>query len=302
MGKIIDLHTHTTASDGTLTPPQLAKKAKEVGLSALGIADHDNVGGINEAFLVGRSIDLEIVPSVEITAYWIERDRKEFHILGYYIDNKSKEVLDTFNYYQRVREERGQKIVTKLQELGYKITYEKVKELAGGAVGRPHLARAILGEKKNEPKLIKEFEQIPDMSTFIRRYLIAGTPAYVEKAGMEPKQTIDFIHKNKGVAILAHPGWDLKIGEEDIIKQFVDWGIDGLEAIHSKETKEDSLKCIDYFSGLAKKYNLLITGGSDFHAEKVDEPGADLGLINWNIKIPYELLDKLKVVRDKLQL
>lgn len=299
MARLIDLHTHTTASDGVLSPTELVKKAKEVGLLALGIADHDSIDGIKEALSAGEKYDLEVVPSVEVTAYWKARDRKEFHILGYYIDFESKEVIDTFNFYQQVREERGKKFVSKLQELGFEITYERVKELAGGAVGRPHLTRAILGEKKNEAKLVEVFGQVPDMSTFIRRYLIVGTPAYVEKAGMEPDETINFIHNNKGIAVMAHPGWDLKIGEEDIVKQIADWGIDGIEAIHAKETKEDALRCIEYFSGLANKYNLLITGGSDFHSEDQKEPGAGLGLTNWGIEIPYELLEKLKKVRDE---
>lgn len=294
MKKIIDLHTHTTASDGLYSPADLVKKAKEVGLSALGIADHDSINGIKEALSMGEKMDLEVIPSVEITAYWKARDRKEFHILSYYIDIKSREVIDTFSYYQRVREERGQKIVAKLQELGFSVSYEKVKELAGGTVGRPHLARAVLGEKKNEKKLKAIFGQIPDMSTFIQAYLITGKPAYIEKAGMEPPETINFIHRNKGVAVLAHPGWDLKIGEEDVIKQFADWGVDGIEAIHGKETKKDTLNCIQYFTGLAKKYHLLITGGSDFHADRESEPGADLGLLNWGIEIPYKLLESLK--------
>ena len=93
---------------------------------------------------------------------------------------------------------------------------------------------------------------------------------------------------------MAHLGWNLKIGEEETAKQFVDWGVDGLETIHGKKTKEESLECIKYFSGLAKKYNLLITGGSDFHGEWEGEPGAGLGLLNWDIKIPYQLLEKLK--------
>lgn len=299
MKKLIDLHTHTTASDGLYSPADLVKKAKKVGLVALGIADHDSINGLSEAMLEGEKIGLEIVPGAEITTYWAEQNRREFHLLGYYMDLKGKILNSTLDYYQKVREERGKKIVAKLRKLGFVITYERVRELAGGAVGRPHLARAVLEEKRNEGKLKDIFGQMPNLSEFIRAYLIAGTPAYVEKAGMEPRETIDFIHQNKGVAILAHPGWDLKIGEEETIKQFADWGADGIEAIHGKETKEDALACIKYFSRLADKYNLLITGGSDFHADREGESGAGLGLLNWEIDISYELLEKLKSKSDR---
>lgn len=299
MKKLIDLHLHTTASDGIYTPTEIIKKAKEIGLAAIGIADHDTIGGVKEAISAGKKLGIEVVPSVEITSYWSKQNRRDFHILGYYINLDNKILNSTLNYYQQVRVERAEKIIKKLRDLGFVIAYQRVKKLAKGAIGRPHLARAVIENNQNQKMLTKIFGKMPNISEFIETYIIRGKPAYVEKAGMEPQETINLIHQSKGLAVLAHPGWDLEIGEEDIIKQFADWKVDGIEAIHGKDTKEDSLKCISYFSDLAKKYNLLITGGSDFHADKQDEPGASLGLLNWNIEIPYELLEKLKKEKAK---
>lgn len=290
----IDLHVHTTASDGVFTPTAVIEKAKKANLTAVGIADHDTIDGLKEALSAGKRLKVEVVPGVEITNYWHEQNRREFHILGYYFDLKNSPLNQTLKHYQQVRIKRAEKITQKLQDLGFHLTYQRVRELAKGTIGRPHLARAVIENKKNEKALTKVFGHVPDISEFIEEYIIRNKPAYVEKAGLEPKETINLIHQAKGLAILAHPGWSVKIGEENVIKQFVNWGVDGLEAIHSRETREEALNCIRYFSNLAKKYELLITGGSDFHAEREEEPGAHLGLLNWQIKMPYELLEKMK--------
>lgn len=294
MKKLIDLHVHSTASDGILSPKDLVRKAKEASLSAISLCDHDTVNGLKEAMSSGAKMNIEIVPGVEITSYWKEKDRKEFHILGYYMDLVSDNLISTLKYYQGVRGKRAKEIVARLKNCGFKITYERVRKLARGAIGRPHLARAVIENLDNREYLNQIFGKTPNIGEIIESYIIPGKPAYVEKAGMEPRETIEFIHKNKGLAVLAHPGWDIKIGDEDTIKQFVEWKIDGIEAIHSKRTKEESLECINYFLPLARKYDLLVTGGSDFHAEKKEEPGADIGLLSWGISIPYELLEKLK--------
>jgi len=301
MKKLIDLHVHTTASDGIYTPAEVIRKAKEVGLAAIGVTDHDTINGVREAVRVGKKLGLEVVPGVEISSYWTEQERREFHILGYYVDLDSKLLNSTLNHYQQVRIERAKKIVKKLRNLGFSITYERVRKLARGAIGRPHLTRAVLENKENEKTLIEIFGKTPDFSEFIQTYIISGKPAYVEKAGMEPNETIKLIHECGGMAVLAHPGWNLEIGEERAIKQFIDWSIDGLEAIHGRGTEEESLKYIKYFSGLAEKHNLLITGGSDFHADRKNEPGTDLGLLSWNIEIPYALLEKLKEKMSRAQ-
>lgn len=302
MSKLIDLHVHTTASDGDYSPEEIVKKAKDIGLSAIAIADHDSVAGIEKAIRAGNDLsvqagmDIEIIPAMELTTYWSKKDNKKFHILGYYFDYKNEELLSILEKCQRSREERAKKIVEKLNELGFVITYEKVDELAKGSIGMPHIAEVVIKNLENEEKFLNIFKKIPDVGEFIKGYLVIGKPAYTKKYAIEPFEAIDLIHKVGGVAVLAHPGWDIPFGDETIIKQFADWGIDGIEAIHGKETKEESEKYIKYFSEMAKKYNLIITGGSDFHSDKDGKPGGDrgLGLLKWDIEIPYEILEDLK--------
>ncbi|TSD03087.1 MAG: PHP domain-containing protein [Parcubacteria group bacterium Athens0714_16] len=297
MGKLIDLHVHTTASDGDYSPEEIVKKAKEAGLSAIAISDHDSVGSIEKAIHAGNKIGVEVVPAVELTTYWSKKDNKEFHILGYYFDYKNEELLSVLEKCQRSREDRAKKIVEKLNELGFVITYEEVDELAKGSIGMPHVADVAIKKIENKKKFIDIFGKIPDVKEFIHEFMIIGKPAYTKKYAIEPFDAIDLIHKmGGGVAVLAHPCWDVPFGDESIIKQFADWGIDGIEAIQGRETKEESEKYIKYFSEMARKYNLIITGGSDFHSDKDGKPGGDrgLGLLKWNMKIPYEILKNLQ--------
>lgn len=294
--KIIDLHVHTTASDGGYSSEEIVKKAKEVGLCAIAIADHDSVGSIERAIQIGDEIGVEVVPAIELTTYWSTKNNREFHILGYYFDYKNVELLSVLEKCQRSREERAKKIVEKLNELGFVISYEEVDNLAKGSIGMPHVAEIAIKKIENEKKFMDIFGKIPDVGEFIKGYMVIGKPAYTKKYAIEPFEAIDLIHRIRGIAVLAHPCWDVPFGDESIIKQFADWGIDGVEAIQGKETKEESEKYIKYFSEMAKKYNLAITGGSDFHSDKDGKPGGDrgLGLLKWGIEIPYEILKNLQ--------
>lgn len=290
----IDLHVHTTASDGVHSPTEVVKMAKKIGLKALGVADHDTIDGLPEAMRAGKKYGVEIVPGVEITNYWSEQNRREFHILGYYCDSKNKKLNDTFKHYQQIRLERAKKIVQALQKLGWQVTFEQVQKIAGGAIGRPHPARAVLQNPANKTKLKKVFGKIPALGEFIEAYIIRGKPAYFPKAGLEPDETIALIHQAGGLAVLAHPGWNLKPDEEWVLKQLVVWKLDGIEVIHSKRSKKETLQTIRRYVPLAKKYNLLVTAGSDFHGSKPGEPGNELGMLKWQIEMPYELLEKMK--------
>jgi len=150
----IDLHVHTTASDGVYTPTQIVKKAKELGLVAIGICDHDTIDAVKEALNAGKKFGIEVVPGVEITNYWSAKNRREFHTLGYFYDLDSKILNDTLRHFQQVRVERAKKIVKKLQNLGFAVTYPQVKKLAKGAIGRPHPARAVIENKKTRSFLL----------------------------------------------------------------------------------------------------------------------------------------------------
>lgn len=301
MGKLIDLHVHTTASDGDYSPEEIVKKSKDVGLSAIAITDHDSVESIDGAIKIGKKINVEVIPGVELTTYWSKRDDKEFHILGYYFDYKNEELLSVLKECQKSRENRAKKIIEKLNQLGFIISFEDVDKLAKGSIGMPHIAETVIKNSKNEQVLFKNFAKIPDIGEFIQKYMIVEKPAYIKKYAMEPFEAINLIHKINGIAVLAHPGWDINIVDENTIKQFSDLDIDGIETIHGKKTKEESLICIEYFSEMAKKYNLIITGGSDFHSDKDNKPGSDrgLGLLKWGIEIPYEILENLKKVYNK---
>lgn len=288
----IDLHVHTTASDGALTPRQLVKKAKQVGLSVVGICDHDQIGGIAPAILAGEKEKIEVIPGVELSCYWTERNRKEFHLLGYLLDFKNKKLLTRLKFFQNARKKRAQEIVKIISKLGYYLEWNNLLKLTEGTIGKPHIARAIFENPKNKRKLLSKFGKLPSVGEFIEEYMISGKEAYVEKAGFEPKEAIDLIHKVKGVAVLAHPGFDIEIGDEETIKIFKNWELDGLEVLAPIKTPKRTKVCIKYFAAVAKKYGFLITGGSDYHVSQRDSAG--LGMLNWQMGIKEQVLVNLK--------
>lgn len=290
---MIDLHLHTTASDGILTPTQMVKKAKEIGLSAIAITDHDQVAGVEEGIEAGEKLGIEVVPGVELSAYWKEKDRKEFHLLGYCIDHRNKKLLKRLDFFQKERVRAAKKHLGLLAKVGYKIEWADVLKLAKGSVGKPHIIRACTDNPLNYDLFVKEFGQIPSINDFVQRYMKRGQPAHVEKAGFEPKEAIDLIHEVGGVAVLAHPCFDIPEGEAEIVKTLVVWGIDGLEAIAPYKTPPETKPKIEYFTKLAKDNNLIITGGSDYHG--LDGVGAGMGLLKWGFSIPDKILESLEV-------
>jgi len=289
---MIDLHVHTTASDGVLNPEQMVKEAKKAGLTALGICDHDQVGALDQAIRAGGKYGLEIVPGTELSCYWLKGNRREFHILGYYFDYHDKRLSEKLIFFQNERRVRAKKSLVGLRKFGYQADWKDLLKIAKGAIGRPHIAQTVLGNKQNRELLVKTFGKIPGIGEFIEKYLIAGKPAYVEKAGFEPKEAIDLIHQLGGVAVLAHPGFDVEIGDLEIIRVLKNWGIDGLEVLAPVLTPERTQECIRYFTKMAKDYKLLMTGGSDYHGLK--GIGAGLGMLEWGFKIDEKHLMNLK--------
>ena len=277
----IDLHTHSTASDGSFSPTELVKLAKEMGLRALALTDHDTIEGLEEFIKTGKELDLETVPGTELSAYF---EKGTLHILGYFIDFHSQKLKDRLKKLQEARAERNPKIVKKLQALGIPITYEEVVAISGGGqIGRPHFAKLLL-----QKGIVKTFDEA------FERFLKKGAPAYVEKDKIFPRECLEIILEAGGIPVLAHP-FTLHLENdalEAFVKQLKDWGLRGIEAYYTEHTPAQTA----FYLKLAEKYGLCVTGGSDFHGK--NKPEIKLGLGYGNLRVPYRLLERLKEVKN----
>lgn len=249
--KFTDLHIHTTASDGSLTPRQLVIAAKEAGLSTIAITDHDTVNGIAEAIEAGMECGLEVIPGIEISAIDGEQ---EVHILGYYIVPDSKGLLEILSKMIHARDTRAIRMVEKLNGIGVMITLDRVREISGNQfIGRPHIAEAML----EAGYITKRAE------AFTTDFIGSGGRAYVGRYKITPDQAILLIHEAGGLAVLAHPGCqgDGGVLDEEAIARYVGFGLDGIEVYYGKHNQDQ----VEYYKGLAEKYDMMMTGGSDFH-------------------------------------
>ena len=266
----IDLHSHTTASDGALSPTELVRKAKSVGISVLAITDHDTVEGLDEARLEAEKIGIRIVPGVE---FGIEVSGTEVHMLGYLFDDKDPVLLDRLHELQDGRLNRGKKMVEKLRAIGINITWAQVAEIAGdGSIGRPHVAQALI-----------QAGYASSIEEAFKKYISRGRPAFVERAHLTLEECIDLVHQAGGVAVLAHPTFVNDV--EYVLPRLVKVGLDGIETYYGRYTEET----IAWIEKLAKKHNLIKTGGSDFHGLDALSH-ADLG----SVDVPPECLEELE--------
>ncbi len=278
---MIDLHTHSSFSDGSLNPKELIEEAKRQKIKALAITDHDTSEGIRN--LNTNSLPLNFVPGIEISVQY--DDKYRFHILGLFINPKNSEVYSFELLQKSLREERNLEIAKKLNSFGYEIDYEEVKRKAGNIVGRMHFA-LMLVEKGY-------FNNVKDA---IEKLLKPGKPAYVQRKRISYKEGIEKIYKMKGISIISHIGKELEDGEEieNIIKKFKDSGLDGVEVYHSDHTK----KMTNLLKKISKKYSLVISGGTDFHGK--NKEGVLLGKGRGNLNIPYNVyLNLLKYYEKK---
>ncbi|MCK8824161.1 PHP domain-containing protein [Fuchsiella alkaliacetigena] len=268
--KNIDWHLHTTASDGSFTPEQLVVKAAEKGLTSIAVTDHDTVEGILPARNKARSLPLEVIPGIELTAYI---DQLEVHILGYFIDYLDNQLLLKLSELREMRRQRGKKIVKKLNQLGIDLTWQEVKELtdANQAIGRPHIAQAL-----QQGGYVQTAQQAFD------KYLEDQGPAYVPKTNLTPREAIEMIKQVKGIAVLAHPGL---LADQSVVPELIEAGIEGLEVYYSKHNSNQ----ISKYVRLAKDKELLILGGSDCHGLSNQEQ-----LLLGNTKVPDWLRDRLQ--------
>ena len=248
-----DLHTHTTASDGTQRPAANVQMAFDAGLGAIAITDHDTVSGVAEALLAGRELGIEVVPGVEISTV---ANGQDIHVLGYYIDINNEQFLQRLASLRETRDTRNNMIIERLQQLGLDITMAEVlREVEnikskGDTVGRPHIAAVLLNKG-----------YVSSISEAFDRYLGTGAAAYANPPRIEPATAIGWIQEAGGKAVLAHPG----IYHDDaLVEAIIHQGLDGIEVYHSDHTPEEEAK----YLSLAQRSGLLITAGSDFHGER----------------------------------
>ena len=243
----IDLHVHTNASDGKLSPAELIKLAARNGLGLLAITDHDTVSGIVPSLDAARAFpDLKIIPGVEISSH---APGSEVHVLGYFINYEDPELLIQLAALRDSRQDRAKAMVEKLRGLGLDISLERVQQIAGdGSIGRPHIAQALM-----EKGYVSSFQEV------FTRYIGQGGPAYVERIKLTPDEAVKLILKSGGLPVLAHPS---TINDaEAVVSRLADRGLVGLEAYYKDYTDEQRHDMVS----LAHRYKLIATGGSDFH-------------------------------------
>jgi predicted metal-dependent phosphoesterase TrpH len=250
MEPLIDLHTHTTCSDGTRSPREQVEYARRLGLYGIGITDHDTVAGWEEAMEAGKELNVLVVPGVEISSVW---NGKDIHVLGYYLDPSDSHFQKRLVELRNVRNRRNEMMVERLNQLGIAITIEEinaVKQKNGGNVGRPHIAEVLM--KKG---VVASIEEAFD------KYLGRNGLAYVNPPRITPFEAVELILSAGGVPVLAHPG----LYEEDqLIEELVGRGMAGIEAYHADHPPEEEQK----YEQLGRRFNLIITGGSDYHGER----------------------------------
>lgn len=273
----IDLHLHTTHSDGSFSTREVMDFAKQAGVAALAITDHDIVDGVPEATAIGKELGIEVVPGVEISS---RLGDSELHILGYFLDWTDPLLAERLKTLRDSRHLRNPRIVQRLNELGISITYDEVRALAGTeSVGRPHIARLLM-----EKKLVTSAKEAFD------RYLANGRPAFVDRDLPEPAEAVRWIREAGGVPVLAHPTWvrTSADGLRALVRDLKAVGLGGIEVHYSTHTPSQTTEYLD----LAKHCDLLVTGGSDFHG--VTKPDIEVGIGRGQLKVSHTLLDPLK--------
>lgn len=272
----MDLHTHTTASDGLLSPRALVEEAARLGVAILAITDHDTTDGIEEALEVGKELRVEVIPGVEINT---DVQGAEIHVLGYYIDHRSEWFQGTLRRLRESRLDRATRMLAKLANLGIRLDLQRVLALAhGGSVGRPHLARAMV-----------EAGYVSTPEEAFRLYLGRGGPAYVERERFTPEEAVQVILRAGGVPVLAHPGLSNRDG---LVPDLVSAGLMGIEVYYP----EHSPAQVQHYLALAKKLGLLTTGGTDFHGGDL-APRVQVGSVEVPLEVVTLLKEKVRLVR-----
>jgi len=274
---LIDLHTHSTASDGSMTPAELVNHAYKKGLGAVAITDHDTICGAESALEEGKGLGIEVITGVEIS---VDFSTSEMHLLGYFFKGNYHSILVTLDELRAKREQRNPKIIKRLNELGFDITLSEVNSLAlGRNAGRPHIARAMIDKG-----------YVVSMEEAFHKYLAKGRPAYFKKDKLTPAEGISEIIRAGGVPVLAHPIYLFMSNDQldMLLEQLTAVGLKGIEAYYTDNTAEQTAELLR----LAEKHKLYVTGGSDFHGSF--KPEIEIGSGRGSLKVPYSLLSALK--------
>ena len=279
--KRIDLHVHTSASDGTAAPETVPELACHAGLSAIAITDHDTISGYERACGPAAALGLEIIPGIEIST----RFNGSVHILGYFIDPHSPHLLPVLNWVVLDRDERNEKIAARMRADGIPADYPAMKARFGDVIGRPHFAELLVASGL-----------AADIRDAFSRFLNKGCRYWLARHFIPIEYSLRIILHSGGVPVLAHPfQYNLDDTElRDLIEHCLDYGLMGLECRYSGYTPEQ----ISYLQKLAHEYSLIETGGSDFHGER--KPEISLGSGTGSLCVPYDLIDTLRDTASSL--
>ncbi len=254
---IVDLHLHTTYSDGRLKPAQLVRLCADRGLEVIAVSDHDSTEGLDEVFETASELPgLTVIPAIELST---DIPGSEVHMLGYFVDRQDSELQTTLTRFRDGREHRAERMVERLAELGVEVSWERVKELSGGgAIGRPHIAQAMV-----------EAGHVRYPKDAFDQYLGRNGPAYAERAKLTPREAIAMLRANGAVPVMAHPTYSASKSDRDevtqlreILTELKEAGLAGMEVHYGDYTRDQ----VEYLAALARELDLIACGGSDYHA------------------------------------
>jgi len=274
--KLIDLHTHSTCSDGSMSPRELVRHAASKGLAAIALSDHDSVSGVKDAMDEGKKVGVEVVPAIELSV----QSETETHILGYYIDIDHPLLKEALDSVMDARNRRTLNTCQKLNDLGFNVTMEEAYSIApSGLIGRAHFAR-IMMEKGYISSVKEGFD----------KWLGVGKPAYDGSQALTARQAVELIKNIGGYSYVAHPHL-IRISDDELRAFLTDlkkYGLCGIEGYYNEYTPEMQEK----FQSMAKELGLKISGGTDFHAKM--KPHIEIGIGQGNMKIPYSVLENIR--------
>jgi len=272
----VDLHLHTTVSDGALRPEELVRAASIAGIQVMAVTDHDSVDGIRDAERAASDLSIQVIPGIEVSA---SLDGDDVHVLGYFLDPDDRVLREALSRLQEGRVAQARSVVERLAELGWPLDWDRVMAIAqGGSIGRPHIARALI-----------ERGYVGSVDEAFSRFLRRGGPGYVEGQKLLPQEAVSLIKEAGGVPSLAHPiivgASDYRLDLDRLLPVMVEAGLEGIEAYYKGYTPEVTA----FLFGLASRYRLVPTGGSDFHGGGV-VADAELGAV----EVPWETVERLR--------